>query len=82
MKSDIQIQFLKELGQNLRALRNAKGLSMEQLAGDANIEFRQLGRIERGETKATIWTLRRISDALGIELSQLITLSRNLNQLL
>jgi len=82
MKSDIQIQFLKELGQNLRALRNAKGLSMEQLAGDANIEFRQLGRIERGETNATIWTLRRISDALGIELSQLITLSRNLNQLL
>ena len=55
---------------------------MEQLAGDANIEFRQLGRIERGETNATIWTLRRISDALGIELSQLITLSRNLNQLL
>lgn len=70
MKSDSQIQFLKELGQNLRVLRNAKGLSMEQLAGDANIEFRQLGRIERGETNATILTLRKLADTLGVNLDQ------------
>jgi len=75
MKSDSQIQFLKELGQNLRALRNAKSLSMEQLAGDANIEFRQLGRIERGETNATIWTLKRLANALNVDLAQMLPLS-------
>ena len=77
MKSDSQIQFLKELGKNLRAIRNANCLSMEQLAGDANIEFRQLGRIERGETNATILTLRKLADALGVELADLMPTAGN-----
>lgn len=77
MKSESQIQFLKEIGQNLRALRNAKGLSMEQLAGDVNIEFRQLGRLERGETNATVLTLRKLADALGVELAHLMPTAGN-----
>ena len=77
MKSDSQIQFLKELGLNLREIRNARGFTMEQLAGDTNIEIRQLSRIEHGEISTTVWTLKRLADALGVDLAQLLPATFN-----
>jgi transcriptional regulator with XRE-family HTH domain len=46
--------FLKKVGSKLRKLRNEKGYSMESLANEAEIEYRQLGRIERGEINTSI----------------------------
>jgi transcriptional regulator with XRE-family HTH domain len=61
--------FLKQLGKNVRSIRNAKGLSMETLANEAEIEYRQLGRIERGEVNTTITSLLKIADALKVDIS-------------
>jgi transcriptional regulator with XRE-family HTH domain len=63
--------ILTAVGGNLRKFRKAKGLTMESLANDADIEYRQLGRIERGEINTTILSLKKLTDVLNIELYQL-----------
>jgi transcriptional regulator with XRE-family HTH domain len=61
---------LKCVGANVRRIRVEKGLTMEQLANEAEIEYRQIGRIERGEINTTIISLLRIADILKVEISQ------------
>ena len=63
--------FLKEFGKHLRQIRKDKGLSMEALSYKAEIEYRQLGRIERGEINTSIITSLRLAEALQVELSKL-----------
>jgi transcriptional regulator with XRE-family HTH domain len=58
----------KMIGNNIRSIRESKGLSMEAVANEANIEYRQLGRIERGEGNTTIATLLKISWALKVDI--------------
>ena len=59
------------VGQNLRRLRKARGFTMEGLAHEADMEYRQLGRIERGEINTSILSLLRICEALQVEISEL-----------
>lgn len=61
---------LKMIGKNIRSIRNSKGLSMEEVANEANIEYRQLGRIERGEGNVTVNSLLKIADALKVDISK------------
>jgi len=61
---------LKCVGANVRRIRVEKGLTMERLANEAEIEYRQLGRIERGEVNTTIISLLRIADILQTDISQ------------
>lgn len=60
-------EFLKKLGNQVRLFRKAKGLTMEDLAYKAEIEYRQLGRIERGEVNTTVISLKKLADALQID---------------
>ncbi len=62
--------FQKMVGNNVRRLRSEKGLTMEALANEAEIEFRQLGRIERGEVNTTLISLLKIADALKVEIGE------------
>lgn len=52
------------VGNNIRKLREAKGLSQLQLAIDADIPKSQIGRIERAEINTTLLTLEKIANAL------------------
>lgn len=61
--------FLKAFGKHLRQIRTEKRLTMEDLAFDAGIEYRQHGRIERGEVNTTISTVLALSTALEIDVS-------------
>ncbi len=63
--------YLKEFGNNLRNIRRRQGLSMETLANDAEMEYRQLGRIERGEINTTIISLLKIAKALNVDMKML-----------
>ena len=63
--------YLKKFGHNLRNIRKAKGLSMESVANEAEIEYRQLGRIERGEVNTTIISLLRIAEILKVDMKVL-----------
>lgn len=76
MKSNPYDIYLKQFGNNLRRIRKGKGLSMEAVANEAEIEYRQLGRIERGEVNTTIISLLRIVEVLKVDMKMLFEFER------
>jgi transcriptional regulator with XRE-family HTH domain len=69
--------FLKDFGKHLRNIRKEKGLSMEAVAYKAEIEYRQLGRIERGEVNTTLISLLRIAAALEVDLNSFFEFTKS-----
>lgn len=65
-------QFLLDVGNTVRTIRKEHGLSMESVAMEAGIEYRQLGRIERGEVNPTVISLLKIAEAMGVEVHQFL----------
>ncbi len=61
------------LAQNIRKLRQKKGLSQEKLARLADISTATLVKIEAGIAKEpTITTVTKIADALEISIDEMI----------
>ena len=70
MKSK-DLKYIQAFGKHLRELRKENDLSQEDLANDADIPINQIGRIERAEVNTTISTMRAISKALDIHITDL-----------
>jgi transcriptional regulator with XRE-family HTH domain len=60
-----------DIGARLRALRAQRGMTLEQVASDAGLTRGFLSHLERGGTSASIGSLYRICDALGVEIAVL-----------
>lgn len=58
--------------QNLKALRQARGLSQEELAHRANIDRTYVSALERCVYGATIDVVDKLSVVLGVEASELL----------
>ncbi len=54
------------IGTNLRQLREARGLTQEQLAGEADVAMRHVGRIERGEANPSVMMRVKLATVLGV----------------
>ena len=67
MKTDINIAF----GKRVAELRKNAGYSQEQFAFKCDIDRTYVGIIESGEKSATLNTIQKIADALGISKSEL-----------
>ena len=72
MKNVVKNNYLVNVGSRIREFRKAKNLSMESLAAELEIDYRQLGRIERGEINITIQSLNKISDVLRIPIGDFL----------
>lgn len=68
MEGDLQ----RRLGQNLRRLRKAKGLSQEAFADTVPIHRTYMGGLERGERNVTLRTVERIASSLGVDPAELL----------
>lgn len=68
------------LGQRIRRLRNAAGLSQDALARAADIGRVTLVRLEKGEQTPRYKTLGAIAKALGVDVSDLLVESEFLRQ--
>lgn len=55
----------------MRKKRNEKEMSMEKLAHLCEMEYSQISRIELGQINTSINTVKKISDALKIEIKDL-----------
>ena len=64
--------LLIEFGNKLKALRLAKGLTIEALAYASEIEIRQVHRVEKGKINPTYTTLNALANGLGISLAELL----------
>jgi transcriptional regulator with XRE-family HTH domain len=63
----------QELSKNLKKLREKKGFSQDRLAKLADVANNTVIKIEQGENKnPTLETLKKLSDALGVSLDDLI----------
>ena len=65
--------YLTRLGERVRRLRNQRGMSRKALAPHADISERYLAQLESGQGNCSIVLLRRISHAIGVEVSQLVS---------
>lgn len=61
-------------GRRVRALREARGLSLRDLAGLSGVSTPMLSQVERGETSPTLAVAAKIAAGLGLSLSQLLRL--------
>lgn len=57
----------------IRELRVRKGWSQEELAAKCDLHRTYVGAIERGERNVTLRTLARIADALGCDITDLLS---------
>lgn len=64
--------WLRALGVHLRKEREARGLTVEQLAEAADVSVRQLSRIEAGRGSPSVLWLLSVAGGLGIRPSELL----------
>ncbi len=62
------------IGARVKALREAAGLSLRDLAGRSGVSAPMLSQVERGETSPTLTVAARIAAGLELRLSQLLRL--------
>src|SRR4051794_13520368 len=62
------------VGPRVRALREAMGLSLRDLAQRTGVSAPMLSQVERGETSPTLAVAQRIAGGLELTLSQLLRL--------
>jgi XRE family aerobic/anaerobic benzoate catabolism transcriptional regulator len=70
--SDPEISFLEQLGQRVRTMRALRGMSRKLLAKVSGISERYIAQLEAGRGNVSIVLLRRISNAMGAHLEDLI----------
>ncbi len=64
--------FLQAIGNKIKAARNKAGISQENLCLLMDMKPATLIKIEKGNVAARIITLKRISDALQVELKDFL----------
>jgi transcriptional regulator with XRE-family HTH domain len=57
------------IGEQLRELRQVKGLTLREVADKAGISVSYLSQLERNQSRLPIGVLKRISDALGVHMN-------------
>ena len=65
-------RFLVAFGAAVRAERERKGLSQEELGFEAELDRTYVSGVERGVRNPTVVTIRRIAKALGVAPSRLM----------
>jgi transcriptional regulator with XRE-family HTH domain len=64
--------LLKDLGQRIRRLRDARKWSQEEFAHVAGFHRTYVGQIERGEKNLGFTNLAKVSNVLGVTMSELL----------
>lgn len=61
------------IGENIKKYRKNLGISQDTLSKKANLAFHTIAKIEAGATlNPTIETVKKIADALGVSLDDLM----------
>ena len=61
------------IGQRIRSHRLAQNLTLRQLSDRTDLTTSQLSQVELGKNAASIWALARISNSLGLQVSELMS---------
>lgn len=69
---DRAARLQRQLGQTVRAERESRHLTQQDLAFDAELSLTYVGEIERGQRMVSLDTLQRIARAFKISGSELL----------
>ena len=69
---DAESHFLEQLGQRVRTMRALRGMSRKVLAKVSGISERYIAQLESGKGNVSIVLLRRVSNAMGAHLEDLL----------
>ena len=70
-------EFLKRLGKRIRFLRKRRGYTQIELADAIGLNYVHYGDIERGKCNASILTLKKVADGLGVEMYELFLFTQD-----
>ncbi len=62
----------KVLGEAIRTFRKKANLTQERLAERADLNYKYLGEVERGEKTISVEALARIAHALNVRMAKLV----------
>ena len=57
--------ILREFGARVRSVREGRGWTQEQLAGEAGLDRTYIGGVERGERNLALLNVNKLAVALG-----------------
>jgi transcriptional regulator with XRE-family HTH domain len=66
------VDLLTRFGKRLRYLRSTRGMSQDQLSGQAGLNRINLSKIENGKAEPGLQTLSDLAKALGLKLVDLV----------
>ena len=66
-----KIEYLKRFGQQLKRMRENKGISAAELGRLTFIDKPHITRLEKGGTNPTLTTLIKLAEALDLEVHEL-----------
>ena len=66
-----KVEFILKVGGNIRKARKERKLTIQELAFNADVEYTQVSRIERGKINTSMYQLYIISKALEINIANL-----------
>jgi len=76
MRTTRDRRVLASIAANTRRVRERRGLTQEQLAEEADLDVRQVQRVERGTIDFGVTRLVRLASALDIDVGKLLRLAK------
>lgn len=74
MRNPRNEELITAFGQNVRKFRLEKGLTMNELALECDVEYGAISTIERGKVNCSISTAFAIAKALNTPIEKLLTI--------
>lgn len=71
--TDLDLQFYREVGKRLLALRTAAGLTQEKLAEIIGVESNSVHRYETAQRKMNLFTASKIAQVFSVSIDKLIS---------
>lgn len=75
-ETDAYREIVARLAKNARRLRDRKGWTQEEAAHHCGMATRVWQRVESGEVNATVTTLARLCEGLGVDVGRLFEMKR------
>lgn len=67
------------LGRRIRTLRTTKGLTQQELGNRADVDYKFIGEIERGNTNPSFKVLVKIAKVLDVDLTEVLRFEQEIS---
>lgn len=71
----------QRIGPAVRRLRRSRGLTLDELADEAEVSPSHLSRLERSQTLPSFPVLAKIADALGVDVNEFVRLEQDVAEI-